>query len=104
MSGTVFLLPPSYVPQVSVAVTSMLTLIAYQFALAGTLPRISYLTRADHFILGSTILVFCSLAKAVWTTMLVAAQREAEVERLDRIGRVAYPLLFFAIAVGSFWL
>lgn len=34
-------------------------------ALGSTLPRISYLTRADRFFVGSAILVFLGLVKAV---------------------------------------
>jgi hypothetical protein len=81
--------------------TSMLTLIAYMLALGGTLPRISYLTRADQFFVGSAVLVFLGLMKAV-LSLAVAQKGSAQVvERLDRWGRWVYPvamLLNFVLA------
>jgi hypothetical protein len=44
--------------QISVAVTSMLTLIAYRFTIDAQLPRLPYLNRLDVFFLVSTLLVF----------------------------------------------
>ena len=44
--------------QISVAVTSMLTLIAYRYAVDSQLPRLPYMTRIDLFFLVSTLLVF----------------------------------------------
>jgi hypothetical protein len=42
------------------AATSMLTLIAYRFAVDSQLPALPYMTRLDAFILTSTLLVFFS--------------------------------------------
>jgi hypothetical protein len=49
--------------QVSIAMTSMLTLIAYRFAIDSQLPRLPYMTRLDVFILASTLLVFFPLSR-----------------------------------------
>ncbi len=51
----------------------MLTLIAYRFLLGGMLPRISYLTRLDYFLLGSTVLVFLALVEAACTSRLATS-------------------------------
>ncbi len=59
MSRTVFWIDSRNAgSQISVAVTSMLTLIAYRFAVGGEVPRIPYTTRLHTFILASTTLVF----------------------------------------------
>ena len=47
--------------------TSMLTLIAYRFAIDSQLPPLPYMTRLDVFILTSTLLVFFSLIEVVVT-------------------------------------
>jgi hypothetical protein len=48
MSWVVFWIgPPHFGPRLSVAVTSMLTLVAYRFLLDQPLPSVSYLTRLD---------------------------------------------------------
>ena len=93
MSWAVFWIKPSMTaPQMAVGTTSMLTLIAYQFALSGFLPRISYLTRADTFMLWSLVLVFAALMEAVATAALVNFGKEEQVLKMDRIFRVAYPV------------
>src|SRR6266705_1352230 len=56
--------------QISVAVTSMLTLIAYRFAVDTQLPRLPYMTRLDALFLVSTLLVFFSLIEVLITTVL----------------------------------
>src|SRR4051812_36284102 len=54
MSWAVFWIDPNTSnSQISIAVTSMLTLIAYRFAVDGQLPRLPYMTRLDTFFLAS---------------------------------------------------
>jgi len=56
MSWVVFWIDPKESgTQISVSITTMLTLIAYRFAVGMNVPRISDLTNLDAFILGSTI-------------------------------------------------
>jgi len=95
MSWSVFWLDPDIAgPQISAAVTAMLTLIAYRFMIGGMLPQISYLTRLDFFILGSTLLVFATLAEAVATVYLAKQGRKDLARRIDRWSRLAVPLIF----------
>src|SRR6266446_2114730 len=56
--------------QISIAVTSMLTLIAYRFAIDNQLPVLPYTTSLDTFILMSTLLVFFSFIEVLATTIL----------------------------------
>jgi glycine receptor alpha-4 len=61
----------SVVPaRMSVAVTTMLTLMAYRFALGRLVPNLPYLTRFDYFTLGPTILIFLVLLLVAATTYL----------------------------------
>ncbi len=79
----------------------MLTLIAYMLALGSGLPRISYLTRADRFFIGSAGLVFLGLVKAI-LTVAFGGQDAAVVDRVNRWGRWIYPfgmLLNFLFAL-----
>jgi hypothetical protein len=57
------------------AVTSMLTLIAYRFAIGSEVPKLPYLTRLDAFILASSVLVFLSLIEVMVTTRLATDNR-----------------------------
>jgi hypothetical protein len=103
MSWAVFWIDPHQIgPQIALSATSMLTLIAYQFALIGLLPRISYLTRADRFVLASSILVFLALVEAVTASALVRSGRAEQGLRLDKMSRVAFPVLLVVIIIFSF--
>lgn len=89
--------PESNREQIGVGMTTMLTLIAYQFALATELPRVSYLTRLDYFTLGSLVLVFVALVKATTLSVLLARGKHDWIERLDKIGRWGFLVSFCAV-------
>ena len=92
MAYSVYFIPSTAVAQqIGVGMTSMLTLIAYLLALSNSLPKISYLTRADQFYIGAALLVFLGLMKGIFTVIWLHRERAALVERADRIGRWLYP-------------
>lgn len=95
MSWSVFWIDPSMgASQISVAVTSMLTLIAYRFAIGADVPKLPYLTLLDAFILISSILVFLSLIEVMITTTLALTNRLEAGRALDRHCRWIFPLVF----------
>lgn len=49
--------------QVQIAVTTVLTIIAFAFAISGNLPRVSYLTFIDAFFLTCYLFVFIAIAE-----------------------------------------
>lgn len=87
---------------IGVATTSVLTLVAYLFAIGNLLPRISYFTRLDQFILLATIMVFISLLQTVATTTLAMKKTPLPVARVDRWSRIVYPIILLAILWVSF--
>jgi hypothetical protein len=102
MSWVVFWIDPKESsPQISVAVTTMLTLIAYRFAVGTFLPKISYLTRLDLFILISTVIVFAGLVEVVITTKLAKSEKLAQARTTDRCSRWLFPAAFFVGTVIS---
>jgi glycine receptor alpha-4 len=105
MGWTALWIPPSVVPpRVSVAVTTMLTLIAYRFALGRLVPNLPYLTRFDYFTLGSTILIFLMLLLVAGTTYLVSQNKAALAERIARWARLAFPVIFGAVFFLIWWM
>ena len=93
MGYGVYFVPMSAIAQkIGLGMTSMLTLIAYMMALTGSLPKISYLTRADRFFVGSAVLVFLGLVIAIVSVWLTQQEKQDTVERANRIGRFVYPL------------
>ena len=102
MSWFVFWIDPTQSStQFSVAITSMLTLIAYRFAVGHDLPRISYLTRMDTFLLGCTVLVFLALAETLLTARLAGAGKEEVALKFDRWSRVLFPVSFVILIIYS---
>ena len=104
MSWVVFWLDPKQAgPQIGIAATSILTLIAYRFTLGFLVPRLSYLTRLDFFITGASLLVFAALVEALATVSL-AEERPALARRIDVTSRRLFPAAFVAVTLVSFWL
>jgi len=103
MSWLVFWIDPELAgPQISLAVTSVLTLIAYRFMVSGMLPKISYLTRMDWFTSASTALVFLTLVEATYTVMLTKRGQPERAQTIDRISRWGVPLAFVLVFVWAF--
>lgn len=102
MSWAVFWMDPLNVASnVSISITSMLTLIAYRFSADNSLPRLSYLTSLDYFILASTILVFLSLVQNLTTSSLAKKGNVKAAYKLDLSCRIGFPVAFFIIALES---
>jgi hypothetical protein len=102
MSWVVFWINPKNAnPRISVSVTAMLTLIAYRFAVASSLPKIGYLTRMDWFILGSSILIFFSLLEVVITSYFAENERLGLATRINKRMRFIAPIAFLIILIFS---
>jgi hypothetical protein len=103
MAYGVYFIPPSAVTQqIGLGMTSMLTLIAYMLTTGSTLPRISYLTRADRFFIGSAVLVFLGLVKALATIALPQDAYGRHLDRASRWGRWLFPLAMLANVALAF--
>jgi hypothetical protein len=106
MSWLVYWIDPSLVAsQISVAVTAMLTMIAYRFALAGMIPRLPFLTNLDHFVLASTLMVFLSMIEVVYTAHLSTHDQLEKARMIDRRARwiapPAYVVMLIIIVIRS---
>jgi hypothetical protein len=105
MSWLVFWIDPTLAAsQISVSVTSMLTMIAYRFALAGMMPRLTFLTSLDYFVLASTLVVFLSMIEVVYTAHLSTNGQLEKARMLDRRARWIVPLIYFAMTAETLYL
>lgn len=103
MSWAVFWIDPNTSnSQINIAVTSMLTLIAYRFAVDSQLPRLPYMTRLDAFIFTSTLLVFFSLIEVLVTTILDNNKQVARAKKIDRYCRAIFPIIFAFASAAIF--
>ena len=103
MSWAVFWMNPKYLPpQIGVSTSAVLTLIAFQFSLGYLLPRLSYLTRADRFVMGSAVLVFGAFGEALLTSSLADRGQNERALKIDGIARWVFPIGFLIVLVISF--
>lgn len=103
MSWLVFWIDPKESgSQISVAITTMLTLIAYRFSIGALVPKVSYLTRLDYFILGSTLMVFLTLLLVIVTSNLAKSGQAQLAIRIDRWSRILFPLMLVGITLLAF--
>ena len=103
MSWTVFWIDPAHFgAQVSMSSASMLTLIAFHFAMVSILPPLSYFTVLDSFIAASTFIVFLALIESITTSYLVSCDRREIALKMDRVCRWVFPASFALISAIIF--
>lgn len=88
--------------QISIATTSMLTLIAYRFIVTANLPKIAYMTRMDLFIIGSSLLIFFTLLESIVTSSISARGNAVLAQKIDKHCRWIFPCLYVLVAVYAF--
>ena len=99
MSWTAFWIQPNVVPpRIAISTASIFSLIAFGFSIRVSLPRVSYVTRADLFVIGCTLLVFIALGMAVIGSRWAGADKMDQAIRLNATMRWVYFVLFFVVA------
>lgn len=85
----------SFATRSRVSATGVLTIVAYQFAAAGNLPRVAYLTLLDKIMIVSFGLLAVTVLQSLW----VKRHQETDMERarsIDRASRWVFPLVYAA--------
>ena len=102
LSWMVFAIEPGDLGnQLQIAVTTVLTVIAFGFAIAGNLPRVPYLTYIDAFFLCCYIFVFLAIVELM---AVHVAHRGPNPERARRIRRAARWGVPAAFAISNAYL
>lgn len=100
LSWVVFWMPDEpFGGRTRISITGVLTVVAYQFVLADSLPKISYLTLLDAI----TTLSFMAIAATLFENLVVSRWRERDPSvaiAIDRTSRWAFPL-GFALAIAG---
>jgi hypothetical protein len=103
MAWAVFFVDPSLIgPQIGLPTSAVFSLIVFNHRMSALLPRVSYLTRLDRFILLSIILVFITIGESVLTAMLAHKEKKELALKIDKWSRRVYLLLFAGVIVYSF--
>ena len=102
MAWTAFWLQPSIVnPRLGISTAAIFSLIALGVSIRLGLPQISYLTRADFFVIGCTVLVFMSLGVSVVVIRWASGDQMERALRLNRTARWIYPALFGVVIMNA---
>jgi hypothetical protein len=81
--------------QIQVAVTTILTVIAFAFAISATMPRLPYLTYIDAFFLECYIYVFLAVVELMTVHVTHRSQRRRDLGlRIRRYSRWVIPTAF----------
>jgi len=95
LSWAVFWIEPGdLATQVQIAVTTVLTIIAFAFAISANLPRVPYLTFIDAFFLTCYIFVFVAIIELMSVHLSHRTSGAELAVRIRRHSRWAVPLAF----------
>jgi len=94
LSWTVFWIPEGLAGRIRLSATVILTIVAYQFAIAADLPKVSYI----NLLSALTTFSFVTVALTVVLNIVVFQRQDrgdaTAVERSDRVNRVLAPTLY----------
>jgi len=95
LSWTVFWIDNSELnSQVTISVTTILTVIAFALAISSNLPKVPYLTFIDVFFLTCYVFVFVTAVELTFVHLAGRTNRDLLGKRIRRFSRVVLPILF----------
>jgi hypothetical protein len=86
-----------YDTQITVTLTAILTEIAFLFAISTSLPKVPYLTFMDAFFLLSFAFSCACIIELVMVHQSLERNRNSYADRLRKISRVLYPIVYLGI-------
>jgi hypothetical protein len=95
----------TFANRIRISATAFLTVVAYQFAVAGNLPKAAYLTLMDRLMIASFVLIALSAAESL-PVVLLREKSPQRAARLDQMSRWLFPLGYVGVLVGiavSYW-
>lgn len=97
LSYLVFFIPAESLDVASaLTVTSLLACIAFEWSVSGALPNIGYIVMSDRIFHLCYVLIMLAMAQTVYTFALERNGRLKLADRLETIGRFAFPAVFVA--------
>jgi hypothetical protein len=82
--------------RLNISFIGILTIVAYQFLIDGTMPRISYFTFTDTVLLYSFLVMCLAIVESLVLYSLCKAGRKPMAETVDRVAQWMFPILYFA--------
>ena len=85
--------------RVAFGMTTLLTMTAMFGAVRSNVPRVSYVTLLDIWMIVSIVFVFLSLLEFTLVATLIRNGQRLKSERLEQTCRVLFPLLYLVFNV-----
>ncbi len=89
--------------RLNLAFIGVLTIVAYQFLIDGTMPRISYFTFTDAVLLYSFVIMCMAIFESLIVYSLFRAGHKPLAERVDLIAQWVFPVVYFAGLFTSYF-
>ena len=67
------------------------------------MPKVSYLTKADIFVIGCTLMVFLALGIAVIGSRWASSDRMEKALKANAVSRWIYMVIFVLVAVAAIY-
>jgi hypothetical protein len=83
--------------RMSISFTGLLTIVAYQFLIGGSLPTIAYFTLMDSFLYCTYAFIACTIMVNLRVDYLNRTGRQDVGDRLDEKCRWIFPSTFFGV-------
>jgi len=90
-----FIHPSQFDAKVVIAITALLSSVAFHVSQADHLPEVGYLVAADKFFMISYCVIFLSLVEITLENKFIHDEREDRAFRLMRLSQIVFPILFF---------
>ena len=100
MSWSVFwMIGDGLADRMSVSLTGILTVVAYQFIITESLPRVNYFTWMDSVLSLSFSMMAFTIVENVYVNVLYLQDKNSTANRVDHICRWLFPTTYFGIII-----
>jgi hypothetical protein len=82
--------------RMSVSLTGLLTIVAYQFIVADGLPKVSYFTLMDGILTLSFVMMALTIMQNIYVNTLYLHEKEETATRWDKLCRWLFPVSYFS--------
>ena len=83
--------------RINISLVGILSVVAYYFVIQDSVPRISYLSMMDAFMIGTFLLLAASVVISIVVDKLNRAGRTPTGDRVDRVCRWAFPTAYVVL-------
>jgi hypothetical protein len=88
--------------RMSVSLTGILTIVAYQFVVSDGLPKVSYFTLMDSILTLSFVMMALTIIQNIYVNTVYLHEKEETAAQWDKLCRWLFPITYFSGLIGLF--